>query len=396
MIRMASTSLRLAIAVYVAAALAFPAAGRTQDVSQQEQHWETQYGQQRYAQLMQQGEIVPSQSPLYATLRPVADKIAAVADAQYYAPFHFVILNDRTPNAFAAPGGNVYVTTGMLSFVRNRDELAGVLCHEVNHDIHHDVYAMYQQQLQHQPQGQGGYGVQEQEAGFSRAAESNADRAGAYTCAKAGFNPWGMVWNFRQYRQSAGAAHQSGALSDHPSDEQRVSQLVALFNGDPATFGKFRDDVAMATPIQFSIPAQVAQQAPPGYGYPQGQGPTYPPPSYPPPGYGYPQAPQGYGYPQSPQGYGYPQGQGPTYPPPSYPPPGYGYPQAPQGYGYPQSPQGYGYPQGQGPTYPPPSYPPPGYGYPQSPQGYGYPQGQGPTYPPPSYPPPGYAPPGSP
>jgi hypothetical protein len=121
-----------------------------------------------------------------------------------------------------------------------------------------------------------------------------------------------MVWNFRQYRSNTGTGHSTSAFSDHPSDEQRVTDLIALFNTDKATFGKFRDDVAASMPIKLPTNIQIAQQAPQGYGYPQ-QGP--------PPGYGYPQQgpPPGYGYPQQgpPPGYGYPQG-----PPPGYPPPG--------------------------------------------------------------------------
>jgi hypothetical protein len=316
-------------------------------------------GQQRYMQLMQKGEILPPQSPLYATLQPVANKVAAVANAQYFTPFHFYLVNERTPNAFSVPGGNVYVTTSLLAMVRNRDELAGVLCHEVNHDIHHDVYNFYQQGLVERNQA----------ADSHRQAESNADHAGAYTCAKAGFNPWGMVWSFRNYQEN-GNSSQVTALSDHPSDASRAAALTALLDGDRATFGRFRDDIVASAPIDHrAIDAEVAQQsqqAPQGYGaqnYPQAQ--TYaqvgPPQGYAPQGQSYPPgyAPPGYGPQGPPQGYA-PQGYGPQGPPPGYPqgpPPGYG-PQGPPP----------GYPQG----------PPPGYPSGYAPQGQGYPSGYAP------------------
>ena len=186
-----------------------------------EEGWEIQVGRERYADYLQRGEIVPPQSPLYRTIDPIGKAIAAVADRQYFAPFHFILLNEQTPNAFSMPGGNVYVTTALLSFLKNRDELAGVLCHEVNHDIHHDMYDVFQAT-------QGGRSPQDPGViADERAAETNADRAGAYTCAKAGFNPWGMVWNFRQYRQAMGVSNNGGV--DHPSDEQREADLVALF-----------------------------------------------------------------------------------------------------------------------------------------------------------------------
>ena len=207
-----------------------------------------QVGRQRYMEYAQRGEIVPPQSPLYRTLDRVGDAVATVADRRYFAPFHFIILNEQTPNAFSMPGGDVYVTTALLSFLRNRDELAGVICHEVNHDIHHDVYAVYQvTQRGRSPQDP--YVIS-----YERAAEMNADRGGAYTCAKAGFNPWGMVWNFRLYRETMGGSHNGSG--DHPSDELRQARLVALFQSDKATFGKFRDDVARATPLTLPHVAQ--------------------------------------------------------------------------------------------------------------------------------------------
>ena len=214
-----------------------------------EEGWEIQVGRERYADYMQRGEIVPPQSPLYRTIEPIGKAIAAVADRQYFAPFHFILLNEQTPNAFSMPGGDVYVTTALLSFLKNRDELAGVLCHEVNHDIHHDMYDVFEAT-------QGGRSPQDPRViAEERAAEANADRAGAYTCAKAGFNPWGMVWNFRQYRQAMGVSNNGGV--DHPSDEQREAELIALFREHRATFGRFSDDVASATPLARS--QQVAQ-----------------------------------------------------------------------------------------------------------------------------------------
>ena len=48
-----------------------------------------QFGQQRYMQMMQKGEVVPPQSPLYATLQPIADKVASVANFAILHPVSF-------------------------------------------------------------------------------------------------------------------------------------------------------------------------------------------------------------------------------------------------------------------------------------------------------------------
>ncbi len=287
-----------ALAGFVAILYLCPAAAWP-DTSSQES-WESQVGRQRYMDYMQRGEIVPPQSPLYRTLDPIGDAIAVVADRRYFAPFHFVLLNEQMPNAFAMPGGNVYVTTAMLSLLKNRDELAGVICHEVNHDIHHDMYAVFQAT-------QRGRSPQDPTViAYERNAETNADRAGAYTCAKAGFNPWGMVWNFRQYRQTMGVSNNGGA--DHPSDGQREADLVALFQSDKATFGKFKDYVSSAT--RLTQPPQIAQRQ-------YSPNPQYP--SYPRYSQQYPQYPQQYPPQQYPPQQ-YPPQQYPAYPPPPPPP----------------------------------------------------------------------------
>jgi predicted Zn-dependent protease len=278
---------------------------RAQSVSQQERNWEMQIGDRQYAQYQQRGEIVPQGSPLYVVLDPIGKAIAAVADKKYYAPFHFVLINEGVPNATSVPGGNVYVTTAMLAFLKNRDQLAGVLCHEVNHDIYHDMYRAYQMSPNGAPP-----------ATFTRAAESNADRAGAYTCAKAGFNPWGMVWNFREHEGMAGP-QPGGGGGDHPSDAQRLADLVALLQSDPSTFGKFRDDVAASTAL--AVPARVSQQAPygqPGYPaqYSQQAYPAYPQQAYP----AYPQQQQQYAANGAPYS-GYRQPSYSSYSQPAYP-----------------------------------------------------------------------------
>jgi predicted Zn-dependent protease len=262
-------------------------------ISPEERNWELQIGRQAYAAYAQRGNIVPRQSQLYGILDPIANAIASVANRQYYAPFRFILLNEAEPNAFSMPGGNVYVTTAMLSYLRNRDELAGVLCHEVNHDIHHDMYNVYEAQRRG-----------EQTIGYERAAETQADRAGAYTCAQAGFNPWGMVWNMRLHRGMSGP--QMASASDHPSDDQRLDDLSGLLSRDRTAFGKYRDDIADSAPLSHArvfaqsgygtttnngwypsqypaqYPAQYPQQYPPQYGPPMGQ---YPPPPPPPPCY---------------------------------------------------------------------------------------------------------------
>jgi predicted Zn-dependent protease len=222
---------------------------------------EQQIGQQVYQQLQQKGEIISS-SPYYKTLNPIAARIAAVANPQYDAPFHFILVHETQPNAFAVPGGNVYVTDSMMTFAKNKEELAGVLCHETSHTIHHDVVHLAQKQqtvdlganILSALLGGGRVtnfilGAADQLTGlrFSRQVEEAADAKGAQTCAQAGINPWGMVWLFGDFENKGGAPPE--VISDHPSDQHRIAMLENEFASSPSVFGKYSSSVATGTPL---------------------------------------------------------------------------------------------------------------------------------------------------
>src|ERR1700687_1091579 len=111
----------------------------------QNQDQEVQMGQEVFNELKAKGEIIES-SPLYDQLKPIADAITRSAQSRYNHPFKFYLVHETQPNAFATPGGNVYVVDSLLYFVKNTDQLAGVLCHEVSHTIHHDTVTLMEKQ----------------------------------------------------------------------------------------------------------------------------------------------------------------------------------------------------------------------------------------------------------
>jgi predicted Zn-dependent protease len=265
----------LAIALMVGIALAGGAG--TAAAQSNDNQVEMQIGQQEYQTLQQKGEIISS-SPYYAILNPIAQQIKRVADPQYFHPFTFILVHENQPNAFAVPGGNVYVTDSLMKFVENREELAGVLCHETSHNIHHDVLHLYQKNqrvgttytiadiLANVLTGgrasrtidtvAGGL-FQVQTLRYSREVESAADFKGAQTCAQAGSNPWGMVWLFKRF-ETLNTSAMPNFLSDHPTDEARIAGLQQEFSSDPATFGRFSSSIASATPLGQSPRATTA------------------------------------------------------------------------------------------------------------------------------------------
>ena len=223
---------------------------------------ELQMGQEVFDGLKAKAEVIQS-SPLYDTLKPIAEAITQAAQPRYNHPFKFYLVHEPKPNAFAAPGGNVYVVDSLLYFAKNNEELVGTLCHEVSHTIHHDTMTLMEEQKRIVAREIGAsilLGANGMEmlaialAGklhslsYSRAAESRADLTGSDICASAGYNPWGLVWLFQDF-QNAGKGKVPQLLSDHPSNLNRVKALEDHFRKNAATFGKFNSDPKSGTSI---------------------------------------------------------------------------------------------------------------------------------------------------
>jgi predicted Zn-dependent protease len=217
---------------------------------------ETELGQAMYAKLKDNVEIIES-SPLYDSLKPVGEAISRVA---------------QPPNAFATPGGNVYVVDSLLYFVKNTEQLAGTLCHEVAHTIHRDGVALMEKEQRirrHEVEAAILLGPTRahiiaiallgklHSLGYSRDAESKADVTGADICAEAGYNPWGLAWLFQDF-QNADVRQIPQLLSDHPANGTRIQTLEKHFQDNPSTFSKFNRDPKSAHP--FSVPKDAPVQ----------------------------------------------------------------------------------------------------------------------------------------
>jgi len=260
-LRLSTCGFRILLLLVMFAATSMAQAPTPEPVTDQE----TELGQAVYKQLLDKREITES-SPLYDSLKPVADAIARVAQPRYPHPFKFFLVHEAQPNAFATPGGNVYVVDSLLYFVKNTEELAGTLCHEVSHTIHRDGVALMVKEQK----------IQEREVaaaillgptrahiiaialigklhqlGYSRDAESKADVTGSDICAEAGFNPWGLTWLFQDF-QNADTRQLPQLLSDHPANGTRIRTLERHFQDNASMFSKFSRDPKSATP--FNVP----------------------------------------------------------------------------------------------------------------------------------------------
>jgi beta-barrel assembly-enhancing protease len=236
----------------------------------QNQDEEVQMGQEVFNELKAKGEIIES-SPLYAQLKPIADAITRAAQPRYNHPFKFYLVHETQPNAFATPGGNVYVVDSLLYFVKNKEQLAGTLCHEVSHTIHHDTVELMEKREKIKEREIGAAILMGptrahilaiallgklHSLGYSRDVESRADLTGSDVCAQTGYNPWGLVWLFQDF-ESANPNEIPQLLSDHPDDQNRINVLEHHFHQNPSVFGKFNPDPKSATP--FAVPKNTAE-----------------------------------------------------------------------------------------------------------------------------------------
>ncbi|MEW6664846.1 MAG: M48 family metalloprotease [Thermodesulfobacteriota bacterium] len=183
-------------------------------------------------------------------------------------PFQFYLARDHSLNAFAGPGGHIFVFSGLVSVMDSVDELAAVLCHEVAH-----VSARHLAERLDQMQkiglgtlagmlagilmgGQAGAavmsgtvaaGIQKQLA-YSREDERQADQLGFQYMSQTGFDPGGMLQTLTKLEKGSwyGANTIPPYLLTHPSGPERMSNIESLLSTlsrkqDRSETRRFRD-----------------------------------------------------------------------------------------------------------------------------------------------------------
>jgi Zn-dependent protease with chaperone function len=194
-------------------------------------------------------------------------------------PYYFKVVQDDSINAFALPGGPMYVHTGLIKAVENEAQLAGVLAHELSHVVlrHGTHQATKSEFLQLGAILMGGAGSNGGLAGalakigiglgansyllsFSRGMESEADLLGAYTMAKAGYNPIELARFFEKLEAQGSNQNSLVArfLSDHPSPGNRIQgiedQLPYMprgpYNAQAGDLKQAQEIVAQLAPVK--------------------------------------------------------------------------------------------------------------------------------------------------
>ncbi|HEU4563973.1 MAG TPA: M48 family metallopeptidase [Gemmatimonadaceae bacterium] len=231
----------------IGAALALLVAGCAVSTQQ-----EVQMGTQYAAQINQQLPIV-SDPEANRYINVLGDSIAKLSDDRNL-DWHFYIVDSREVNAFAVPGGYVYVNRGLIERAANMSELAGVLGHEIAHVTErHSIHQMEKAQTANvgvtlaciltSVCSAPGVGTAINVAGgavfakFSRDDEADADQKAIEYTVRANIDPngiWHMFERLLAERQRNPSAVEAW-FSTHPTEESRIAATKAtIAKIDPA------------------------------------------------------------------------------------------------------------------------------------------------------------------
>lgn len=157
-------------------------------------------------------------------------------------PWHFGVLATEDINAFAAPGGYVFITEGLYRQLKSEAELAGVLGHEIAHVTQKHHLKVLKKSSLINALGQAaskkvrnndqvvqnviGNGAEIMARGLDKEAEFEADRVGTVYAARAGYDPWGLPAVLQDLAALPPRDNRTSLLyKTHPQPEERLSKL---------------------------------------------------------------------------------------------------------------------------------------------------------------------------
>jgi len=182
-----------------------------------------------------------------AYVEKIGGRVASGAKRMLPYKFHY-IPNPYFGNAFALPGGHVFIGQGLLALMTSEDQLAAVLGHEIEHiDLYHcGERVQVEARTRQIPLGSLiALPVTIFQAGYSKNQELEADREGTWLAVEAGYSPFGAVHLFekleqmrREYVERAGNPSQElsqvaieilvGYFRSHPLPAERIQQVQAM------------------------------------------------------------------------------------------------------------------------------------------------------------------------
>lgn len=210
-------------------------------------------GRQSAEQIMRETPMLNDQQ-ISSYVSQLGAKLAAKAAGEKF-PYQFRTVATREINAFALPGGYLFVNAGAIAAARNEGELAGVMAHEIAHAaLRHGTSQASKQRIAQMGLGIlgtlassgeggdlggavsaiGGLGANLMFLRNGRTAEKQADLEGARILAEAGYDPRDMA-NFFKTLQAEGGQRTPEMLSDHPDPGNRIEYILSEIKNLPVS-----------------------------------------------------------------------------------------------------------------------------------------------------------------
>ena len=209
-----------------------------------------QLGEKAVAEVYKQMPVLPDSSAETQYVQQLGRKLVSVIPQQDSWPYQFHVVAQKEINAFALPGGPIFVNIGTITAAENEAQLAGVMAHEISHIyMQHSIKQMKKQQVQQGiagilgavlgqaggvvgTLGQLGVGIGSGMLSlkYSRGDEAEADKVGAILMYKVGYDPVALAQFFQTLEQQGGASGPN-FLSDHPNPGNRVAAIQEEVKG---------------------------------------------------------------------------------------------------------------------------------------------------------------------
>jgi len=198
--------------------------------------WEAKAGREAAAEVDKEFASSNINPQLQSYVTSVGKKIAAVSHTPQL-DFSYKIVDHNSVNAFALPGGYIFITTGMLKELTNESQLAAICAHETVHVTARHAAARISEQtvvnamftLVSSEKTAGAVQVAKvvnnlAQLKFSREDEKEADQYGLDYLVKAGYSPYGMVETMEILNRQSGS-RPIEFLSTHPNPENRIGLI---------------------------------------------------------------------------------------------------------------------------------------------------------------------------
>ncbi len=241
-------------------------------------------GLQAMAEVYKQMPVLPDSSPITQYVQNLGKRLAKQIPREYTWPYQFHVVQQKEINAFALPGGPMFVNVGTIAAAQNEAQLAGVMSHEMAH-----VYMQHSAKRATSPKttiaqivgALGGifggsalgnlarmgiqFGAGTLLLKYSREDEAQADSVGAIIAYKAGYNPMELARFFEILAKEGGGGGPQ-FLSDHPNPGNRSEAIAKEIQNWPpenyvTTSASFDDAKKQSTTIRVYSAQEIADGA---------------------------------------------------------------------------------------------------------------------------------------